>query len=205
MKNLAIATTLVGLGLYVTPVMAQQQSYGIIGVYGGTGTVSATIERDSTNNANDKRQTIDSIKSMAGGYFGIEHEGVWRYYLSYDQTGDESSLSTDRFMMNADLFMSQYSYKKLIPFIGMGVGYAYNTYQLDSFKTNQDNGLVAGRAGVSYQFAKKHKLELMYEYSYMVTNGHEGDTIYGVVGSYQQDSIVNQYASQWKIAYQFSF
>lgn len=139
----------------------------VIGVYSGISKASSITEIESTNSAiDDQSFQYDNNVAFIGAMIGIQND-YYRFSFSYDINSD-SDIELQRALMNFDFKIGDKD--SFRPILGFGVGIAMSAYNINNKTVKQDNGLLAFRAGTEYSIDKLNSIEILLEYSYVMTN-----------------------------------
>lgn len=140
----------------------------VIGIYSGISKASSVTEIESTNSAIDGQSfNLNNSALTLGGMVGVQND-YYRFSFSYDINND-ADIQMRRALINFDFKIGEKD--SFRPMLGFGVGVATNTYDINSKKVKQGNGVLSFRAGTEYVFDKTNSLEILLEYSYLMTNG----------------------------------
>ncbi len=139
----------------------------VMGIYSGASKTSTTTEIESTNSAIDGDSfNYDTSVAFIGAMIGVQND-YYRLSLSYDINSD-SDLELQRALMNFDFMIGEK--EGFRPILGFGVGVAMCSYDINSKNIKQDSGLLAFRAGTEYSINKSNSIEVLLEYSHVITN-----------------------------------
>ena len=172
----------------------------VMGIYTGVSRASGTTEIKSTNSAIDGNSfKYINATAFVCAMIGLQNK-YYRSSLVYDINSDQD-IQMQRVLMNFDFMIGEK--KGFRPILGFGVGVAMNSYEINYKNVEQDNGILAFRAGTEYSMNENNSIELLLEYSYMMTNDlgksfYEGDdfTTYNIKN---KDDII------LRIGYNFEF
>ena len=172
----------------------------VMGVYSGVSQASTTTEIESTNSVIDEQLfNYDNNVALLGAMIGIEND-YYRFNFSYDMNSDPD-LELQRALMNFDFMIGQK--EAFRPMLGFGVGAAMCSYDINNKKIKQDNGLLAFRAGTEYIINESKSIEILLEYSYLITN-NVGKSFYE--GSdFTTYNIKDKHDIMLRVGYNFEF
>jgi len=174
----------------------------IVGIYSGVSNNNADVKLDSTDlSKNNSEFNINSSSSITGAKLGVANE-LFRYYFSYDKSGNDT-LELTRALMNFDYIFYSKS-RNIHPIIGGAVGYGGSKYLIQNQTVKQTNGLAALRTGLIYTF-NNHSLDLIYEYTHAVNTGHTSNVTFVSGANFTKYNLDTQHNSSFILGYTFRF
>ena len=172
----------------------------VVGVYSGISQASSRIDIKSTNSSLDaQRFSFDNTNAVIGGYIGVENS-YYRLSFSYDINNDPD-VELQRALMNFDFkFGEENGFR---PLVGFGVGVAKSSYDIYQKTIKDENGVLAFRAGAEYRLDQSNSIEVLLEYSYILTSG-AGESFYDG-NDFTTYTINKQNSITLRIGYNFEF
>lgn len=149
----------------------------VMGIYSGAIKTSTTLGIESTNSAIDTQSfKHENVAAFLGTMIGLQND-YYRFNLTYDINSD-SDLELQRILMNFDFMIGER--ESFRPMLGVGVGVAKCSYDINNKNIKQESGLLVFRAGTEYAIDNSNSIEMMLEYSHVITNSvgrnfYEGD------------------------------